>query len=346
MQTSIKTGAVLMAALGLALTASGGAKANDSSAELATGGLVLTKNASIQMTSEDLYISDKQVRVHYVFHNTSDKDVTITVAFPMPDVTTEGVDDDITIPTENPTNLLGFSTTVNGQPVHAQVEQKAIKDGVDRTAFLTSLHIPLAPHLKSTNDLLDKLPKATQDKLKSMGLAIDDDYDVGHGMEHHIDATWTLKTTFYWQQTFPAGGDLDVKHQYTPSVGGTAQTMWGTADYAKLDPDYAAEAKKYCVDADFLAAAAKMQKAAQAAEDKGGEGHFDSEERIDYILSTGANWAAPIGDFRMTIDKGSTANLVSFCGTNVAKIAPTQFQVHYTNYTPMQEVAVLLLVGR
>jgi hypothetical protein len=281
-----------------------------------------------------------------VFHNTAAKDVTITVAFPMPDVTTEGVDDDITIPTEDPTNLLGFSTSVNGQPVHAQVEQKALKGGVDQSAFLKSLHIPLAPHLKSTNDILDKLPKATQAKLIKMGLAIEDDYDVGHGMEHHIDATWTLKTTFYWQQLFPAGGDLDVRHQYQPSVGGTAQTMWGTSDYAKLDPDYAAEAKKYCVDADFLAAAAKMQNAAQAAENKGGEGKFDSEERIEYILSTGANWAAPIGDFKMTIDKGSADNLVSFCGTGVVKIAPTQFQVHYTDYTPTREVAILLLVGR
>ena len=66
------------AALGtaLALVLAGAAGANDSTAGLATGGLVLTKNADIEMRSEKLYISDKQVRVDYQFLNTSAKDVT------------------------------------------------------------------------------------------------------------------------------------------------------------------------------------------------------------------------------------------------------------------------------
>ncbi len=347
MRSHLRTAVAGVAAIGLGLATGGGAAANDSSAELAAGGLVLTKNASIQMKSEDLYISDKQVRVHYVFANTSPKDVTILVAFPMPDVTTEGVDDDITIPTDSPTNLLGFSTTVNGVPVHADVQQKVVdKNGVDQTAFLQSLHIPLAPHLQSTNAFLDKLPKATQDKLKAMGLAIEDDFDAGKGMEHHVDATWTLKTTFFWQQTFRAGQSLDVVHQYQPAVGGSSQTMWGLPEYQHDDPDYESYVKKYCVDADFIAAAAKMQQDAAAAEKATQQDKYDSEERVDYILTTGANWGAPIGDFKMTIDKGSPANLVSFCGTGVAKISPTQFQVHYTNFTPTQEVAVLILVAQ
>ena len=60
---------------------------NDSSAELSAGGLVLTRNEDIQMRSEDLYISANQVRVKYIFFNKADRDVTIHVAFPMPDVT-------------------------------------------------------------------------------------------------------------------------------------------------------------------------------------------------------------------------------------------------------------------
>ncbi|HEX4097986.1 MAG TPA: DUF4424 family protein, partial [Caulobacteraceae bacterium] len=67
------------------------------------------------------------------------------------------------------------------------------------------------------------------------------------------------------------------------------------------------------------------------------------EERIDYILSSGANWAAPIGQFHMVIDKGLASNIVSFCGTGVRKISPTQFEVDYTNFTPKSEVAVLIL---
>ena len=105
-----------IAALMAAATATGAA-ANDSAAELATGGLVLTKNPSIEMRSEDLTISTQAVRVRYVFANTSTKDVTILVAFPMPDVTIDGPDDNVVVPTQSPTNLLGFATTVDGQPV-------------------------------------------------------------------------------------------------------------------------------------------------------------------------------------------------------------------------------------
>src|SRR5271169_1098724 len=133
------------------------ADANDSTAELAAGGLVMTKSPAIEMRSEDLFISEKAVRVRYRFANTSAKDVTVTVAFPMPDITTNGFDDTLSIPTKNPRNILGFSTTVDGRPVAAGVEQKALKDGVDRTAYLTALGVPLAPHLDATNKVLNAL---------------------------------------------------------------------------------------------------------------------------------------------------------------------------------------------
>jgi hypothetical protein len=47
----------------IALGAAEGALANDSSAELATGGLVLKKSADIEMRSEDLFISTNEIRV-------------------------------------------------------------------------------------------------------------------------------------------------------------------------------------------------------------------------------------------------------------------------------------------
>src|SRR5215469_16381464 len=209
------TQALAGGAAGLALAAIGGAtRANDSSAELATGGLVLTKTTAIEMKSENLSISEKLVHVHYVFENTSGHDATVLVAFPLPDITIEGLDDIISIPVESPTNFLQFSTKVDGKEVNAQVEQKALKNGVDQTAFLRGLGVPLSPQLDSTAAALLKLPLDEQNKLKAMGLAIDDDYDVGKGMEHHLQPTWTLKTTFYWEQAFPAGRPVVVDHQY------------------------------------------------------------------------------------------------------------------------------------
>ncbi|WP_083852165.1 DUF4424 family protein [Legionella tunisiensis] len=41
--------------------------ANDSTAELAAGGLVFTKNAFIELQSEALFLSLKKVRIRYSF---------------------------------------------------------------------------------------------------------------------------------------------------------------------------------------------------------------------------------------------------------------------------------------
>jgi hypothetical protein len=275
--------------------------------------------------------------VHYKFANTSAGDVTVTVAFPMPDITTQGVDNMLSIPTKDAQNILGFSTLVDGKPVAAQVEQKALKDGVDQTAYLRSLGVPLAPHLQSTDDALDRLPQAARDELVAKNLAIVDEYgDSDNTVHKHWVATWTLKTTYFWRQTFPAGRVLDVQHRYTPSLGESAGTAWGSDALAK-DASYAGRRAHYCVDDDFLNSVRNTNKS-------GEQYSRMSEQRLEYILSSGANWKAPIGDFRMVVDKGAAANLVSFCGEGVRKISPTQFEVRNTNFTPTGDVSILILL--
>ena len=61
-------------------------------------------------------------------------------------------------------------------------------------------------------------------------IATPNDYDVGKGMEHHLAPNWTLKSSFFWTQTFPAGREVAVEHRYSPSVGETVGTMLGSPD--------------------------------------------------------------------------------------------------------------------
>ena len=48
-----------------------------------------------------------------------------------------------------------------------------------------------------------------------------------------------------------------------------------------------------------------------------GDGQANSamvqERRVSYVLKTGANWAGPIKQFRLSIDPGGKDRLVSFC---------------------------------
>lgn len=324
-----------IAALATAALGASPALANDSSAELRQGGLVLVKNPGVEMRSEDLSISPKAVRVRYRFLNTTGRDQSVTVAFPMPDITTTGPDDNLAIPGQDPLNFLGFSTRVDGRPVAAKVEQKAIKGGVDRSDYLRKLGVPLAPHLAQTGKALDRLPKATQNELIRIGMAVPDEYNDGKGWERHMAPAWTLKTTYYWTQVFPAGREVSVEHAYAPSVGETSGTSL-ESDWFLTSPDYRKVRAKYCIDNDFMAAVARAKKAR-------GDRQTFFEKRIEYVLSSGANWKAPIADFRLTVDKGHEAALVSFCMDGVRKTGPTSFEVRKTGFRPSRDLAILIL---
>jgi hypothetical protein len=140
------------------------------------------------------------------------------------------------------------------------------------------------------------------------------------------------------RQTFPAGREIVVEHRYAPSVGQSAGTEWGAPWFAKA-PGYPGRRAHYCVDDAFLAAAKKAIKPGETSPAL-------TEQRIEYILSSGANWKAPIGAFRMVVDKGDPANVVSFCAEGVRKISPTEFEVRHTNFTPTRDVSIVILQPR
>lgn len=304
----------------LALALSSPALANDTSAELAAGGLVITKNDAIEMQSEDLYISQATVRVTYRFVNTSGRDVTIRVAFPMPDI--GGPDmfkSDVSVPVDAPANILAFSTTADGRPVRTELEQKALVDGVDRTAWLVANRIPLAVHQDAASTAIGKLSKAKRDEARELGLIDEEDSPI-----------WVLRSTYHWMQTFPAGKPVTIQHRYTPSVGVTVGTMLGMGADTERET-----VKRYCVDSSIQTTLARTV--------RNGESPRYTEHWIEYVLVTGGNWKKPIGDFRLTVDKGNPATLVSFCGDGVRKVAPTRFEMRKTNWRPEKDLSILFL---
>lgn len=295
------------------------ALANDSSAEIAAGGLVFVKNPNVEMLSEDLYISTNEIRVRYRFVNNSNVDVTTLVAFPLPDITVDPNDSPPTIPTDDPVNLFGFTTLVDGKQVKADVEQKAYLSVRDQTEILRRLNIPLAPHLVATRKALAALSPTDKDRLKTIGLIDDNPYD-------YPQPLWTLKTNFYWEQRFAAKHETLIEHHYKPSVGSTVPIPVRNLLDVLNGPLYS----KYCVDSSFLNDLAKK---------------LDqySQRRIDYILTTGANWSGPIKEFRLVVDKEKADNIVSFCGENVNKISPTRFEMQKTYFVPDKNIAILIL---
>ncbi|HEX8469051.1 MAG TPA: DUF4424 domain-containing protein [Allosphingosinicella sp.] len=308
----------ILAALALASPAA----ANDSTAEHSAGGLVLTRSSDIDMVSEDLFVSAAEVRVRYVFRNRSPREVRTVVAFPMPDRDLRQEREmDVAYPS-------GFETRVDGRAVTMKVERKAVLGGADRTALLASLG--LAPD--SASEALDRLKPADKARLVKLGLAEADEYDSGRGLERHLAPVWTVKESWYWEQAFPAGRDLVVEHRYVPGTGGSVDAALGFPDF-RAAPEGKAMIRDYCVEPAFLAGLDRLRRRSPAT----------PEQRVGYILATGGNWRSPIGDFRLVVDKGAPANLVSFCGEGVRKISPTRFEIRRKNWSPDRDLRILIV---
>lgn len=321
-------GALCVVAVLAAIAGTSVAIANDSTAEMTAGGLVLKNSRNIDMLDEDLYVSAERIRVNYVFRNQGAADERVIVAFPMPDrdLAQEG-ESDIA-------HVRDFVTTVEGRRVQTQVERKAMLGGRDHTALLTRLGIPVAPPTDYVEGRPDpvyaawqRLGAADKAQLKRLKLVEEEG--------EWFRPQWTVKETYYWTQSFPAGRDLKISHEYKPGAGGSVGSILGIRDL-RNDPETRRMIREYCVDQAFLGGVDRLVR-------EGGANGVIPETRFGYILKTGANWRSPIRIFRLVVDKGNPDNLVSFCGTGVRKIGPTQFEMRRTNWRPDQDLRVLIL---
>jgi Domain of unknown function (DUF4424) len=298
------------------------AAANDSTAQLGAGGLELVRNETVELLAEDLYVSATEVRVAYRFRNRTDAPVTYLVAFPLPvidAVVPEALN--VVLPNSGSENFIDFTVKVDGKPVTPKVEARVTAMGVERTDVLRHFGLPLNPIADGLYLTLEKTPPDEQNELNRLGLVYVDPYNV--------EAAWRLETTYYWEQTFPPGREVIVEHRYRPVTG-----FGFFGDWVFDEPTYR---EKYCIDDAFETAARK-----KLATVKDKDNPYLNERRVSYILTTANNWASPIRDFRMVVDKGSPDALVSFCGAGLKKISPTEFEMRATDFIPERELEILI----
>jgi hypothetical protein len=150
-------------------------------------------------------------------------------------------------------------------------------------------------------------------------------------------ADWTLRATFHWEQTFAAGKTVTVEHRYKPIVGGVSTF----ADEGQFD-DY----KAYCLDEQGKAGVRRLLKQARAAAKADPQKPSGiSPVEVSYVLTTGANWKGPIGDFRLTIDKEKPHAVLSLCMDGLTKTGPTTFQMRRTDFTPKDDIRFVVFEG-
>jgi Domain of unknown function (DUF4424) len=317
------------------------AYANDTTAAITNNGLVFKNSSAIEMKSENLYISRNKIYVKYVFYNSLDKDVSDIVAFPIPDISlvsewndnkdineAVSISEDIHIPKPNEYNFLGFKTKVNSNSVNNNIEFKAFIKDKDISEILKSNNIPLQPFMYKTYEVLNSLSGEQANKLKDNKIIIENiNYGVDSGDKRKYLPLWTLKTNYYWVQIFPAKKETVIEHEYIPSVTTSAVNFVDEDD--KYDYD-----RRYCTDASFKKLVTNYNHKRRANASQG---------TISYVLTTGANWSGDIRDFQLIVDKGKSDILVSFCGSNIKKISPTQYSMTKHEFYPTEDINILYI---
>lgn len=331
-----RAGAVAVVAGVLAMAGLAVAHANDSTAELRAGGLHLIRSDVIDMVSEDLFVSTGEIRVTYVYRNTSRADVTTRVAFPLPDIRWEFGEAPVDLPNPSSPNFVDFRTSVDGNDIPLDVEMRAVLDsGLDVTERVKAAGLPFhVTSFEAWDKAQTSLPLALANQLRDEGV-IWLDLDPDTGEIAYLRPAWTLKTTFHRMQTFPAGRDVVVEHVYKPVVGGSVGASY---IYAGVDERAAIKAD-YCIDADFDAALDRMKRSA-------GDDQMISERTLGYVLTTGANWARPIGSFRLTIEKDAPDQIITLCAEGLQKTGPVRFEMTRTDFTPQDDIRIMMLQNR
>jgi hypothetical protein len=329
----MKTALLLCAAL---LAAGTHARANDGFGGIGANGLEFAENDKVAMKSEDLFISPKKIAVAYVFENTSDEDVTGEVIFPLPPIGLQELEErDNNLP-KNPDreNLVNFTVEVDGQTITPNIERRAVRvspsanaddlvGDEDVTALLEEAGVPLTLEPDRLIAVLKALPSVKREKLVSAGLL--DFYGSPPPKDYLYNSSinWAIAIRYHWNQTFPAGAQVSIRHEYENYPRGGVW-MW---QHPVPDGEWQQEiARRYCIDEETSKALTRCQAAYQ----------------IDYILRTANTWKGPIGKFKLTIDKGDPRNILSLCADGVKKTGPTTFVIEKTDYTPPEDLSILI----
>jgi len=341
--------------LALFLGAPAAGHANDSSSELSAGGLVLVKTDAISMQREDLTLSPGAVRVRYEMRNDTGHPVTLRVAFPMPEVPSDGPagmttstgGHNVHIRPPTDANFMRFRVWTDGMELTPEVEVRALlPDGRDIAPALRQiggLTLVLQPGLfmEASEKPLDD---ATIARLQALGA-----YEKVDGTAFRLP--WTTRITFHLMQNFAPGVTV-IEHSYRPVIGSRFIVVEGNGQIVGSGGEDPARA--FCIDATTAQAIRAAAKRSKEAKDDSGAAAPLSGYTLGYILQTARNWRGPIGTFHLVLQGGAVmvdgervgeARIMSLCtDLPLQRTGPQRFESTVRDYVPMENLRILYIV--
>jgi hypothetical protein len=298
----------------------------------ARGGIQFRKENRISLEKERLSISLDQVTVEYEFLNNSNQDINAEVAFPNPDRDCFHTAGDPETFRYDP----GFQLWVEGVRKNYETETHGLMHRRDFTSLLRGLGIDIATCGRYEDEKspdLSALSKQDLDKLLSLGLVNAD----------RVRPQWKVRQEYFWEQAFPAGRIVHIKHVYKPGIGESGQMPVKYLDRRERRND---EAELPFLDNACLSAAA----AGRIMRKVGGPDFEDSlgyvVQWVDYILKTANNWQGPIKDFELDVEQSNPNGdwWVNFCWSGtVQRLGPNHIHVRAHDFSPSQDLHIIFL---
>ena len=312
--------------------------ANDSTARIGAGGVILLKNENIRMLEEVLVISPKIIRVNYKFLNEGKEDIRTTVAFPMPPYGWNPGESQID---SNVGPLRSFKLLLDGATIPTKLSQRALVGNRDITDQLRKAGLTEDQIFKTFGDCEVDAGMISCDLTKKQKAEI---ARIVHNKDGFSD--WKVAETAYWNQVFPAGKTIAVQHEYHPFVGMTYNNPYGQDEEpmrelptaAWIGPEPKNAENEACLDDETRAA---MYKRMKGIVEKGKKYVWATLNDVEYILGTGRNWKGPIKNFKLQIVKESPDQFVSLCFPGKPKkTSPTTLEFSQSNYLPQDKLIV------
>lgn len=312
--------------------------ANDTIGRVGIGGITFEKSDHIRMVKEDLEISTSKVKVLYRFKNESNTDIHTTVLFPTPGLSFVHPEE----PSYKSESVTTFFVTVDGKPVNTKVLRQATYKGNDITDKLRKIGFNEEQIFKSfggydyepTHQVLTWhfSDRQKNSLIKQFGK----DFFGGFG-----EPRWKVDETYYWDQVFPFGREIEVTHEYSPFVGRGESLGKLTVDRCEGGICFATkEGYQYS-----LGGEACLDKGALAYLNKA-KGEYVTTRSVEYILGTGRNWKGPIDDFTLRLIKNSSSQIVSLCFPGKPrKINPTTLEFKHADFLPQDKLVVYFIGG-
>lgn len=177
-----------------------------------TGGLYFALQPGLSLDETEIAVSPESIRLTYRVSNSGRAPRTALVTFPLPEIDRFSFADAGGFAAlRDPVNIVGATTTVDGQSITLLAQQRAYALGLDVTAALSQAGLPLLPIQPDIDQRVSRLAPDLLADLVERGVL---QYEEGKPRPG-----WVLQTVGHWRQALAATSTTVIQHTYTPLVG-------------------------------------------------------------------------------------------------------------------------------